>query len=117
MPADDPKVTVYVAIDNAHNVTQYGGSASAPVARNVFLSAIDIFNISPSKEVMPKEYTWLDQKYLKLPNVVGMDIDDAKKTLKSFQINYSGNGNKVIYASPEEGSYVKENGFVTLLLG
>ena len=116
MPADDPKVVVYVAIDNAHNVTQYGGSVSAPVAKNVMKSAIDILDIEPSKEGMPKEYTWLDKKYVKLPNVVGMSLDEAKKILKGYELTFSGSGQKVVHQSPEGDTYIKEGGGVALML-
>lgn len=116
MPADNPQVVVYVAIDNAHNVTQYGGTASAPVAKNVMKSAIDIFDIKPSKEGMPKEYTWMDTKYVVLPNVEGLSLEEAKKKLKGFKITYSGTGNNIYHQSPEPGTYVKENGSVILML-
>ena len=116
MPADDPEVVVYVAVDNPKGVTQYGGTVSAPIARNVLLSAIDIFDIKPSKEVMPREYTWLDTKYVTLPNVVGMNLEEAKKTLKGFKIEYSGNGTKVLYQSPQADYYIPEGGEVMLML-
>ena len=116
LPANDPKVVVYVAIDNAHNVTQYGGTASAPVAKNVMKAAIDIFDIKPSNDGMPKEYTYLDQKYVTIPSVINLSVEQAKKVLKDFHIIYSGNGNKVIYQSPKEGTYIKEKGTIELLL-
>ena len=31
LPADDPEVIVYIAVDNAKGVTQYGGTIAAPV--------------------------------------------------------------------------------------
>ena len=117
LPADDPEIVVYVAIDNPKGVTQYGGVVSAPIARNVMLSAIDILEIEPSKEGMAKEYTWLDKKYSILPNVVGMSKEEATKTLKSFKIEYSGNGDTVIYMSPKEGYYVAEGETIMLMLG
>lgn len=116
MPADNPEIVVYVAVDNAHNVTQYGGTVSAPIAKNVMKSAIDILDISPSKEGMPKEYNWLDEKYIKVPDVTGMSLDDAKKALKGFKVVYSGAGDKVAYQTPEGGMYIKENGNVVLML-
>ena len=116
LPADDPELVLYVAIDNAKNVVQYGGTVSAPIAKNIFSSAIDIFNISPSKEVIPKEYTWLDTKYVILPDVVGMSKDEAKKALKGFNIEYSGSGETVVYQAPAAGMYVKEASTVTLML-
>ena len=81
MPANDPEIIVYVAVENAKGVVQYGGTVAAPIARNIFLSAIDILDIKPDTEGIPKEYTWLDQKYVVVPDVVGMTIDEAKKVL------------------------------------
>ena len=117
MPADDPEIVVYVAIDNPKGVTQYGGVVSAPIARNVLLSAIDILDIEPSSEGMAKEYTWLDKKYSVLPNVVGMSKEEATKTLKNYKIEYSGDGDTVIYMSPEAGYYVAEGETIKILLG
>ena len=117
MPADDPEIVVYVAIDNPKGVTQYGGVVSAPIARSVLLSAIDILGIEPSYEGMAKEYTWLDKKYSILPNVVGMSKEEATKTLKNYKIEYSGDGDTVIYMSPEVGYYVAEGETIMLLLG
>ena len=116
LPADNPKVIIYVALQNAKNVVQYGGVAAAPIAKNIFISAIDIFNIKPSKDVIPKEYTWLDSKYYILPEVVGKSVADAKKLLKGFKVEYSGNGDKIIYTSPKGGTYVKEGSTVVLML-
>lgn len=117
LPADDPEVIVYVAVDNPKGVTQYGGVVSAPIAKSVLTSAIDILDIEPSKEGMPREYTWLDIKYLKLPNVVGMTKDEAKKALQGFKIEYSGAGDKVIYQTPNADFYAPEGETIKLLLG
>ncbi len=116
MPADDPKIVVYVAVQNAKNVVQYGGTVAAPIARNIFLSAIDILDISPDTEGIPKEYTWLDIKYVIVPDVTNLTLEDAKKALKGFNIEYSGSGDKVVYQSPNGGMYVKEGGTVILML-
>lgn len=116
MPADNPKLVVYVAIDNPKGVTQYGGTVAAPIAKNILKSAIEIFKIPKDYNGMPKEYTWLDEKYIKTPNVVGLSKSDAKKTLSKFKIEYSGNGNKVISQSPDANSYTKEGGIVRIML-
>ena len=116
MPADDPEIVVYVAVQNAKGVVQYGGTVAAPIARNIFLSAIDILNIKPDTNGIPKEYTWLDQKYVTVPDVLGLSVDEAKKVLKGFKIEYSGTGENVIYQSPSGGMYAKENGTVVVML-
>lgn len=116
LPADDPELVVYVAIDNPKGITQYGGVVSAPIAKNVFKAAIDLYDIPKTKEGMPREYTWLDTKYVVLPDVVGMSLEEAKKALKGFQIITSGTGEKVSYQSPEGNYYVPEGSKVSLLL-
>ena len=116
LPADDPEVIVYVAVDNPKNVTQYGGTVSAPIAKNILQSAIDVLNIEKRLDGMPKEYTWLDKKYITIPNVIGQNVEEARKTLKGFDIEYSGEGNKIIYQSPQANYYVEEGSKIKLLL-
>lgn len=117
MPADEPKIVVYVAIDNPKGVTQYGGVVAAPIAKSILETAISVLNIESSDEVMPREYNWNDTKYYKIPDVVGQTKEEAKKSLQGFQIEYSGEGEHVLYQSPSGNSYVKENGTVSLMLG
>ena len=116
MPADNPEIVLYVAINNPKGVTQYGGTVAAPIAKNILKGYIDIHNLPISKEVLPKEYTWLDTKYNILPNVIGMEVNDAKKELKGYSIEYSGDGNIVVYQSPSSNTYVKEGSTIKLML-
>ncbi len=116
MPADDPEIVVYVAIDNPKGVTQYGGVVSAPIAKNVFKTAIELYGFPKTNEGMPREYTWLDKKYTMLPDVVGKTLEEAKKELKGFKIVTSGEGDKVIYQSPEGNYYAEEGSTISLML-
>ena len=116
MPADNPEIIVYVAIDNPKGVTQYGGTVAAPIVRNVLLSAIDILNIEPRKEYMSKKYNWNDTKYQKVPDVVGMSLTEARKALKGFKVETSGEGEKVILMSPSAGTSIKESSTIWLYL-
>lgn len=116
MPANDPKILVYVAVNNPKGVTQYGGVVSAPPAKNVLTTAIDVLDIKPDLDGMKREYLWYETKYVRLPNVMGMRLDEAKKILKDFKLEYSGEGETVLYMSPEPEYYVKEGGTVKLLL-
>ena len=116
MPADNPKIVVYVAIDNPKGITQYGGTVAAPIAKNILKDAINVLDIKKSKDVIPKEYNWMDTKYKQVPDVVGKNVNDAKNILKGFTVEYSGNGENVIYQSPDANTYVKENGTIKLML-
>ena len=117
MPADDPEIVVYVAIDHPQGVTQYGGVVAAPIAKSVLETAISVLDIEPSSEGMEKEYNWLDTKYVKLPEVTGLTVEEAKKALKGFSIEYSGEGENIVYQSPSANTYIKEGGTVKLMLG
>ena len=55
-------------------------------------------------------------KYYTVPDVVGKTITDAKKELKSFQVEYTGSGNIILAQSPKSGSRIAENSTIRLLL-
>lgn len=117
LPADDPEIVLYVAVDNPKGVTQYGGVVAAPIAKAIFSSYIEMNNVPKSKDTIPKTYNWLDTKYSILPNVIGKTIKEANNILKDYKIEYSGEGNKVIYQSPEPEYYVSDDSTVKLMLG
>ncbi len=117
LPADDPEVVVYIAIDNAKGVTQYGGTIAAPIAKNVLNSAISALGIEERYDGMTKEYNYGDKRYYTVGNVVGMETKEAISNLKPFKVEFSGSGSKVIYQSPSVGSYIQEGSVVRLMLG
>lgn len=117
LPADDPQVVVYIAIDNPKGITQYGGTVAAPIAKNILIDAISALNIPKSTDGLDKTYQWYDTKYYKVENVVGLSVKEATKLLKNFQVEYTGMGNTVLAQSPVEGTVLAENATVRLLLG
>lgn len=117
LPADDPEVVVYIAIDYPKGITQYGGTVSAPIAREVLLDSISALNIKPSKGGFDKKYNWNDKKSYIVNNVVGMSVNEAIKELKHFKVEYSGNGTKVIYQSPTKGTKLTEGSTIKLMVG
>ena len=117
LPADNPQVVVYVAIDNPKGVTQYGGTVAAPIAKNILTDAISALNIKKSKEGLDKIYQWYDVKYYKVENVEGLTVKEATKLLKNFQVEYTGIGDKVLAQSPTAGTSLPQNSTIRLLLG
>ena len=117
LPANDPEVIVYIAIDHPRGITQYGGTVAAPIARSILLDAIDILNIKKPEGASEKNYNYLDRKYATVPDVVNMDLNEAMKNLKSFKVEYSGSGEKVVYQSPSKNERIYEGETVKLLLG
>lgn len=116
MPADNPEIVTYIAVDGAKGVTQYGGTVSAPIARNVINSYININNIKETSEGLPREYLFYETKYVTVPNVINMTKKEAIKNLKGFKVEYTGYGETVIAITPEEGKRVKEGSTVKLML-
>lgn len=116
MPADDPQIVLYVAIDHPRNTVQYGGTVAAPIAKSIFKSAAKILNIKESNDVMPKKYSWLEEKYYMVPDVIGKNLKDARKELKNFNIKYVGDGETIYNQSPKKNTMSKEKGTVVLYL-
>lgn len=117
LPANDPKVVVYVAIDNPKGVVQYGGTTVAPVAKAILEDAITSLGVEKQEGGLEKEYQWYDTKYNTVSNVVGMSLNEAKKSLSSFKVDVEGTGTKVIAMSPEAGSYIPLDSTVRLMMG
>lgn len=117
LPADDPEVVVYIAIDNAKGVSQFGGTVAAPIAKNVLSAAIDALHITEREDGMSKEWKYGDQKYATVPNVVGKTTKEAVSELKSFKVEFSGSGNIVKHQSPSANSLLFEGEVVRLMLG
>lgn len=117
LPADDPQVVVYVAINNPKRVIQYGGVVSAPVAKTILTDAIDALGIEKRKVTTEKKYNWDDKKYYTVEDVVGKTPKEAAKILSKYTIEYSGSGNTVISQTPEAGTRLEEQSTIRLMLG
>lgn len=116
LPADNPKVVVYIAVDNAKGVTQYGGTIAAPIAKQVLLDSIDALEIGKRSGGLEKEYNYLDRVYYTIPDVTGMKVADAVKLLRPFKIEFSGAGDTIKYQSPNAGNRIYQGEVVRLML-
>ena len=79
-------------------------------------SIISIKELEPSNEVTPRTYTWLDTKYVKVPSTIGKSKKEVSSLLNGFKIEYSGNGDTVIYQEPKGDTYIKEGSVVKIML-
>ena len=117
LPSDDPKVIVYVAIDNAKGVTQYGSTVAAPVAKNILTSSITALNIEKRTNDIEKKYNYGDKKYEVVPSVIGKTKKEAVTELKKFKIEFTGSGDVITYQSPSSGVTLTEGSTIRLMLG
>ena len=117
LPSDDPKVIVYVAIDNAKGVTQYGSTVAAPVAKNILTSSISALNIEKRTNDIEKKYNYGDKRYEVVPSVIGKTKKEAVTELKKFKIEFTGSGDVITYQSPSSGVTLTEGSTIRLMLG
>ena len=116
LPADDPEIIVYVAVDNAKGVSQYGGTVAAPIARNILVDSISALGIKKRDNAGEKNYKVGEKHYKVIPDVVGYDIGDAKKLLSDFSLEFSGSGSVINYMSPSAGERILEGDVVRIYL-
>ncbi|MDO5793201.1 MAG: stage V sporulation protein D [Turicibacter sp.] len=115
-PMDDPKLVVYVAIDNPKNTIQYGGVVAAPIARSILAEALPYIGVEPREEQIEKKYLWTDTKYITIPDFIGKERKEIESSYL-YNIEFYGEGSKVISQQPEAYSRTIEGGTVRLYLG
>lgn len=117
IPSNDPKAVLYIAIDNPKNTALLSSYTTTPIARRIIVDIIDALDIPKQEGQIEKDWEWNDAPYKEVPNVLGMELKEAKKQLTDFTVEYTGNGSKVISQTPEAGERVEQNAVVRLLLG
>ncbi|GFP76741.1 stage V sporulation protein D [Clostridium fungisolvens] len=115
-PANDPKLTVMVSIDEASAGEYYGGVIAVPVAKIVFN---DIFNYLDPSAISKDTSSIVSAPDVIVPEVRGMEIDEAKKKLKEVKLDFDieGQGEYVTDIKPTPGYTVKEGSKVNLYSG
>ena len=117
VPSNDPEAVLYIAIDNPKNTALLSSYTTTPIARRVLLDIIDALDIKKQKGGMEKDLEWSDKITYEVPNVVGMKVEDAKKLLVNFTVEYSGSGDYIISQSPKAKEKVEDKGVIRLMLG
>ena len=117
VPSNNPQAVLYIAIDNPKNTALLSSYTTTPIARRVLLDIIDALDIKKQEGGLEKDWEWSDKPYIEVPNVVGLDLKEAKKILTDFTIEYTGSGSKVISQTPDSGERIERDAVVRLLLG
>lgn len=113
-PADNPKLVVFVAIDNPKNTIQFGGVVAAPIVKKIMSDSLRNLNVPLRKDGLEKNYLWPEQPLVNVPNLIGLHKQELLQDLSSFAIEIHGEGNIVIDQSPEAGSSIEQNGTIRL---
>ena len=114
LPADNPKVVVYIAIDNPKGTVQYGGTTVGPLSKAVLKDCIKALNLPKSEGGKEKKYQWPNPKTITVPDVTGKTVEEAKRDLEGLNVIVNGQGDKVIHQSPEAKTKLDEGKTVRL---
>lgn len=116
VPSNNPEAVLYLAIDNPKNTALLSSYTTTPIARRILLDIIEALDIERQDGGLDKELEWTDKMTYEVPNVIGKSVQEAKKLLPYFTIEYSGTGSKIVEQSPSPNQHLEENGTIRLLL-
>lgn len=109
-PSDDPEIAMLIIVDEP-NQDLGGGALCAPIAAQVTQEAMNVLGIEP-------KYNDSEMKDLskQTPNVVGKNLDEAKKTLEENNLNFVvvGDDSTVTRQCPSGADTIPNGGTVYL---
>jgi stage V sporulation protein D (sporulation-specific penicillin-binding protein) len=115
-PADDPKIVVYLAVDNPKGI-QFGGVVAAPIVGNIIGDSMRYMKVPKRKNQIPPEENVLYDPIISTPNFVGQDMDKIRNSLYTIPIEIVGKGKVIISQIPRAGERVKKGTVIRLYLG
>ena len=116
VPANDPEAVLYLAIDNPKHTAMLSSYTTTPIARRILLDIIEALDIPKQEGEIPKDLEWMDKVTYEVPNVVGMSVAEAKKSLFHFQVVTEGVGENVFEQSPKAGEIIEDGSKVRVFL-
>jgi stage V sporulation protein D (sporulation-specific penicillin-binding protein) len=113
-PCNDPKLVIFLSIDEPDPSNYYSGSTAAPLAKSILTDIFRYENILPDQKDVEENIP-----EVQIPEIRGMSATDGEKIIKKNNLNYEeqGNGNLVYDISPKPGVTVKNNTKITIYLG
>lgn len=116
-PASDPKVSVFISIDEPSAGEYYAGVITTPVARQLFSDLFNYLsiNINSSDDEVRKSLL----KDVLVPEIRNLNVSDGKKILNDSKLNFEivGEGDKIADITPKPGYTVKEGTKIIMYLG
>lgn len=114
-PVDDPEVVLYIAMDNAKNCVQYGGTTVAPIARKILVDVLNVLGVEKVTEQKEKTYTWMDIPKYTVDQYIGLSKSEVKSD--HFKFKYVGEGDTVIDQLPRVNEKQEDGSTIIIMLG
>lgn len=108
-PMDDPQIAVLVIVEEADVAIDFGSQTAAPFAKDILEKSLIYLGVAPRTDETPAPETGV-------PDVSGMDTEEAKKALKEAGLDcvMDGSGDRVVYQLPAGGARISEGSLVML---
>lgn len=105
-PVDNPKIVLYIAVDEPNDRYAGGGTVAAPAFREIVLKSLRKMGVAPNWE--PNEDSEEKEIYVTVPDLKELKVAQAKAELKAQAMTAElvGNGGTVLGQIPAAGSIV-----------
>lgn len=116
-PANDPKITIVVTVDEPDPSKYYGNEVAAPVGKSLFQDIFNYLALNPEGSSDKSKDNLL--KNIAIPEIRGTKKDDGVKILKDNNLNMKieGDGEYIVDVSPKPGYMVKEGTEIIVYTG
>jgi len=115
-PADNPKLVIYIAVDNPKGI-QFGGLIAAPIVRNIMADSLRYMKVEPRADQVQKQYKYPDIPDVVVPDMVGMTVQEIYEDIRSdLNLAKSGTGGRVASQLPAPGTRVPQGSTVRIYL-
>ncbi len=117
-PMNDPEIAAYIAIDSPVGTNNYGGTVVSPLIGQVIEQSLNYLKIPRDYDnQINKNLRWfLDTPTYKVDNYIGKTKKEIKLN-QFYKYQFYGEGNTVIYQSPNPNEKIKEGDTIMFYLG
>lgn len=117
-PSNNPQVVVYVAIDSPKSSVVFGSTIAAPIVGQIIEDIAPTIGLKADKEgQMEKQYRWGDPITERVPNLVGVKLDEIMEMQYPFRIEVHGEGEVIKSQLPEPNELIETDGTIHLYVG
>jgi len=116
-PVEDPKIVVYVVVDEPNDPYAGGGSVAAPVFKEIMLQSLRHLGIGPSNAVKALNTGARKERVVTVPEVTELTVSQAREELRARSLNLEvvGQGATVLQQIPKAGASVSPSQRIYLI--
>jgi len=120
-PMNDPEIVVLAIVDEPVSGRHYGNTTGAPIAHAIFSETFRYLGIHP--QYSEEEEKLMEEEGISVPDIIGMTLSEAKKTLYENELEYHVENHWLIEddsiisrVGPDVGTQVHKNSVISLFL-